>query len=218
MNPRTVRRYHVANLRVGILCEFSGVVRDAFRARGHDAVSCDTRPTLSPGPHIQGDCLSRDWSGFDLLICHPPCKLLSRAGLWMIRHHPHRERMRDEAAAFAVRLWELPVARMALENPIGHLWKILGRPTQTVNPYDFGEPARKATRLWIRGLPVLAKESNLFQQVKSIPVPPPPPIFIDKNGKPRHFTDAASGQSDKRSVTFTSIAAAMADQWGGLAV
>lgn len=189
-----------------MLCEFTGVVRDAFRSRGHDAVSCDLRDSMRPGPHIVADCLDLDWSAYDLVICHPPCKYLSRAGAWALKRDPGRAAYREAAGDFAVCLWGLPVPHLALENPVGHLWRLLGPPAQTVNPFDFGEPARKATCLWLRGLAPL---------VQTLRIDPPPAEMVDRSGKRRHRTDRLSGESWRRSATFPSIANAMAEQWGG---
>src|SRR5690606_12105822 len=103
----------------GILCEYSGIVRDAFLRKGYDAISCDLLPTESPGPHLQGDCLSFDWSNFDLLICHPPCTYLASSGLHWNKRIPGREQLTFEALEFVRELLSLPVDRIALENPIG---------------------------------------------------------------------------------------------------
>src|SRR5690606_11823248 len=102
---------------------------DAFLRRGHDAVSCDLLPTEAPGPHIQGDCLAQDWSGFDLLICHPPCTYLCNSGdRWLYRVR-ERWALMAEAALFFRRLLDLPARRVAVENPIphGHAQRIIGR-------------------------------------------------------------------------------------------
>lgn len=208
------------SMRVLVACERFGRVREAFAARGHDAWSCDLLPSEQPSQHqhIQGDVLDVLDDGWDLMIAHPPCKYLSRAGTWALRYQPDRRRLRDEAAAFALTLWNAPIGLIALENPIGHLWKILGRPHQSIDPFDFGEPVRKRTCLWLHGLPTLVKSPTLFQPCSTVPVKAPDPIMVDRNGKARHYTDFNSGQGSRRLVSFASIAAAMAEQWGALKI
>ena len=152
-------------------CEFSGVVRDAFRARGHDAVSCDLLPTERPGPHIQGDAIeamqSRRW---DMMIAHPPCTYLTNAGV----RHLHedvssrlgnrtaiygaaRYWMMREGGAFFTALLEALIPRKAIENPIPHGYAVqqIGPHSQVVQPWMFGHGEVKATCFWLRGLPPL---------------------------------------------------------------
>lgn len=215
-------------MRVGILCEFSGITRDAFIARGHDAVSCDILPTEKPGPHIQGDCLAQDWSGFDLLICHPPCTYLTYAGTahW---NKPGRAEKREEAMKFFLALYNLPVGKVCVENPFGYPCQAFRRPNQTINPFDFGEPIRKRTCLWLRGLPPLMVGEDLFGKAFGGRLPPPEPLYVGSRPKARyamdtsvrrwHWTEAQSSASHKdraheRSRSFKSIAAEMAAQWG----
>jgi hypothetical protein len=204
-------------VKVGILCEFSGRVRDAFLALGHDAVSCDLLPTDSPGPHRQGDCLEQDWSGFDLLICHPPCKYLSRAGVSWLNRQPNRATLRIQAMEFFLRLYHLPVDRVCVENPIGFPHQAFRLPDQTIEPYHFGDPHRKRTCLWLRNLPPLIVGPDLFVPTSRMPVKRPAALLVDAGGKPRHFTDMQPSESKRRSITFPGIAQAMAEQWGSLA-
>lgn len=192
-------------MNVLVACEFSGIVRDAFAARGHNAWSCDLLPSERPGNHIQGDAIvaaySRPW---DLMIAHPPSTYLSRAGA-RHRNAPGRVEKRDEAIRFAMALWNAPIQRVCMENPEGYMRTLFRRPDQVVNPFEFGHAARKKTLLWLRGLPPL---------FASLLVAPPPPIRIDPTGKRRHFTDSQAAGSRARSRTFQGIAEAMADQWG----
>ena len=187
-------------LKVGILCEFSGIVRDAFRALGHDAISCDLLPTESPGPHIQGDCLAQDWRGFDLLICHPPCTRLCNSGVrWLHERDLWRE-MR-EAAQFFRQCLDLPAPQVACENPIMHKYarEIVGRgPDQIIQPWQFGHGETKATGLWLRGLPRL-KPTN---------------IVPGREAKV-HTASPGPNRWKLRSLTYPGIARAMAEQWGG---
>lgn len=192
-------------MRALIACERSGVVRDAFIARGHDATSCDLEPTDQPGPHYRGDVRDLIGERWDLMIAHPPCTFLSRAGArW--RTAPGRTKSRDDAMKFFIQLWTAAIPRVCVENPEGFPRSVLGRPHQVINPYEFGEPTRKKTLLWLRGLP------PLFATLLC----PPPPVRIDSNGKRRHFTDSLPSGSPLRSQTFAGIASAMADQWGGI--
>lgn len=198
-------------MRVGVLCEFSGVVRDAFIRRGHDAVSCDLLPTESPGPHIQGDCLTHDWSRYDLLICHPPCTYLCSMGVWW--NHKRPERWSDTASAdhFFMDLWNLPVSRIVVENPIGIMSTRFRKPDQIINPWQFGHGTNKPTCLWLRGLPLLAPTKIVGKGE----------FYVKSNGsRLSKWSHKISGRSSERaknaSRTFVGIAEAMAEQWGGL--
>ena len=191
-------------MKIGVLCEFSGVVRDAFIARGHDAVSCDLLPTEAPGPHIQGDCLAQDWSGFDLLICHPPCTYLTWAGAgsW---NDPGRSEKRENALRFFVALWNLPAPRLAIENPRGYPDKAFRRHSQEVNPFNFGDPHRKRVCLWLRGLPPLMHTTKVHVY--------PDKTYLKSNGRKYncYFHQGKNGHA--RSRFFPGIARAMAEQW-----
>lgn len=197
-------------MKVLVACEFSGIVRDAFIARGHTAWSCDLLPTESDGgPHIVGDVrnvLALDW---DMMIAHPPCTYLANSGVhWLYRQDGRWERMR-EAARFFRTLLEAPIARIAVENPIMHKYavEIVGRKhDQTIQPYEFGHPESKRTCLWLKGLPHLVPIDVLQRPA---------------NGKWQNQTP--SGQNrlgpspDRwklRSATYRGIAEAMAAQWG----
>ena len=194
-------------MRVGVLCEFSGTVRDAFTRMGHDAISCDFLDTESPGPHIIGDCLDQDWSGFDLLICFPPCTYLASSGLHWNGRIPGRSEKTEEAVGFVRRLLALPVPRIALENPVGCLSTKLRRPDQIVQPWMFGHDASKATCLWLKGVPKLV------------------PTNVVKRPKGSRYGNQTVGGQNKlgstypdrwkaRSVTYAGLAEAMARQWG----
>lgn len=197
-------------MRVGILCEYSGIVRDAFLRKGHDAVSCDLLPTESPGPHLQGDCLNFDWSNFDLLICHPPCTYLASSGLHWNKRIPGREQLTFEALEFVRALLSLPADRIALENPIGCISSQIRKPDQIIQPYEYGHPESKKTCLWLKNLPLL-QPTNILT-----------PTQFQKNGKPLWNNQTPTGQNklgpseDRwkiRSKTYEGIAEAMAEQW-----
>ena len=187
-------------MNVAVLCEFSGTVRDAFIRRGHHAVSCDLLPCDNDGPHIQGDCLQRDWSGFDLLICHPPCTRLCNSGVrWLSERNLWAE-MRA-AAEFFKACMELGPACVC-ENPIMHKYavEIVGRKhDQLIQPWQFGHGETKATGLWLRGVPPL-QPTNIVDGREGR-------VWKESPGPDRWR---------RRSVTYQGIADAMAEQWGEL--
>ena len=181
-------------MRVLIACEFSGVVRDAFLARGHDAVSCDILPTAVSGPHIQGDALAAAHGGeWDLMVAHPPCTYLSVSGA---RWWKGREREQAEAAAFFRALYDAPVPRVCVENPVGFMsrWR---KPDQYVQPWQFGHGETKKTGLWLRGLPKLVSTNVVSGREARIHMMPP-----------------TKDRGLLRSITYAGIADAMAAQWG----
>lgn len=195
-------------MRVLIACESSGVVRDAFIARGHDAVSCDLLPTSSKGPHHQGDVRDLLHDGWDLLIAHPPCTYLSVSGMhWTTRGL--RDPSLTESALEFVRLFmDAPIKRIAIENPVSVISTRIRKPDQVINPYQFGHDASKKTCLWLKNLSPLRPTS--FVEPRMV------------NGKPRWANQTDSGQNrlspgpDRwklRSMTYAGIAAAMAEQW-----
>lgn len=206
-------------MRVLVACEFSGVVRDAFAARGHDAWSCDLLNTAHPAKHLQVDVRNvlddpRRFGGWDLMIAHPPCTYLSVSGLhWNKRGRTVGGRPRsvltEEALRFVEYLLAAPIARIALENPIGCISSKIRKPDQIIQPHHFGADASKATCLWLKNLPKLTP--TRFVQPRIV------------NGLPRWSNQTDSGQnklppseirSALRSITYPGIADAMADQWG----
>jgi hypothetical protein len=200
-------------MKVLVACEFSGIVRDAFAACGHDAWSCDLLPSELPGQHIQGDVLSiladRRW---DLMIAHPPCTYLSRAGArWW--SSPERQRKQGEALAFVFALRDAPIPHIAIENPIGALNRLWRYPDQTIQPWQFGHPFSKATCLWLKNLPPLLPTEAPFEN--------PTALLPSNVGKGRRmggkFQRGVVHSAKDASRTFPGIAAAMADQWGALA-
>lgn len=209
-------------LRVAVLCEVSGRVRDAFLARGHDAISCDLEPTESLGPHIQGDCRHYDWSGYDLIIAHPPCTYLSVVANRAMKEDKTGQRKIERFKAFDFFLWcyYLPVKKVCVENPIGYVNSHFRKRDQIIQPYFFGDPEMKTTCLWLRGLPPLihAKRDELF--FSRTHVEKPKPKYQHKHGKKKgqnvYFVESLSNNSKARSRTFPGIADAMAEQWGNL--
>lgn len=193
-------------MKVLIACEFSGVVRRAFAAKGHDAWSCDIVPAMDRSDkHLTCDVsevLEGDW---DLIVAHPPCTYLTVAGN---RYYAHRPELYLPAAEFATRFFEY-APKVCVENPIGRLSRLFRKPDQIIQPYDFGEDASKATCLWLQGLPKLMPT----ERVKGRMV----------NGKERWDNQTDSGQNklspsadraSLRSITYQGIADAMAEQWG----
>lgn len=197
-------------MRVLVACESSGAVRDAFLARGHDAMSCDLLPTDKPGPHHQGDVREVLGLGWDLMIAHPPCTFLCSSGLHWNKRIEGREQMTLEALEFVRLLLAAPVPRIALENPVGRIGTAIRKADQTVQPWQFGHDASKRTSLWLKGLPLLRPTEFVAPRMV--------------NNRPRWANQTDSGQNrlapspDRwklRSETFQGIAQAMAEQWGG---
>jgi len=139
-------------MRVLVACEFSGTVRDAFAAKGHDAWSCDLLPTERPGNHYEGDVLQHLSEGWDLMIAHPPCTYLCSSGLHWNHRTPGRDQLTEEALAFVKALLNAPIPKIALENPTGRINTAIAKPTQKVQPWQFGHDASKGTCLWLKGL------------------------------------------------------------------
>lgn len=160
--------------RILVACEYSGRVRDAFRALGHDAISCDLLPTDNPGPHYQGDCFeaikSRQW---DLIIMHPPCTALTVAGNSTYGEGQRKYGERLEAVKWTVALWETAKSHskaVAMENPVGVLPRLGGlNPAQYVQPYMFGHMEQKKTGLWLHNLPPLVETDNVYDAMMTLP-------------------------------------------------
>lgn len=189
-------------MKVLVACEFSGVVREAFRSRGHDAWSCDLIPAMDGSPnHIMGDAVwfaeNEDW---DLLIAHPPCTYLAVSGA---RWWADRREEQQKAAQFAYMLMSAPIARVCVENPIGYLSTYIRTAEQIVQPWMFGHGETKATCLWLNNLPTLVP-TNVVEGREPRCHHESPGI---KNGLTRQ---------QRRSITVQGFADAMAEQWGSL--
>lgn len=191
--------------RVLVACEFSGRVRDTFRAKGHDAVSCDIVPTDVPGPHIQGDVRDILNDGWDLLIAFPPCQYLTKSNAWRWQEIAAQ---RDDALRFVQVLMGAPIPRIAVENPAGAIGTHIRPATQYVHPWHFGEPWQKQTGLWLMNLP------PLVPTVKQRPDDVKPYIDAGYGGRRRPYEPGRARNPKQRSLTFQCIAQAMADQWG----
>jgi hypothetical protein len=183
-------------VRVLVACEYSGVVRDAFIALGHEAMSCDLLPTDAPGPHYQGDVrdvLDYPW---DLMVAHPPCTHLSVSGA---RHFAEKrlDGRQQAAVSFFMALARAPIPRIAIENPVCIMSSLWRKPDQTVQPWQFGHGETKATCLWLKNLPLLRPTNIVEGREQRIWKMPP-----------------SEDRWKLRSATFPGLAEAMASQWG----
>lgn len=196
-------------MRVLVACEFSGTVRDAFAAAGHQAWSCDLLPPETAGNHYQGDVRDILYDDWDMLIAHPPCTYLCSSGLHWNKRRPGRAAQTEEALAFVRLLLDAPIKRIALENPTGCIGTRIRKADQIIQPYQFGHDASKGTCLWLKNLPPLEPTQYIHPRLV--------------NGRPRWSNQTDSGQNRlapsanrwaERSKTYAGIAAAMAAQWG----
>ena len=181
-------------MRVLVACEYSGTVRDAFIARGHDAMSCDLLPTERPGPHYQGDVFDILDDGWDLMIAHPPCTHLAVSGArWW------KDKLNEQAEAlwFVAQLMDARIPRIAIENPVSKISTAIRKPDQIVQPWQFGHGETKATCLWLKGLPKLV-----------------PTQVVEGREARIHKMSPGPDRWKERSRTYQGIADAMASQWG----
>jgi len=187
-------------MRVLVACEFSGIVREAFIARGHDAISCDLIPSERIGEHFLGDVMDclRVEKEFDLMIHHTPCTDLASSGA---RWFPQKVEKQKKAVEFFRTLMDVAIPMIAGENPIGRLSTLYRKPDQIIQPWQFGEPETKATCLWLKNLPKLIP-------TKIIPE--------DQRKHSVHMEPPSPDRWKNRSRTFQGIADAMANQWGSL--
>lgn len=180
-------------MRVLVACEFSGTVRDAFRKRGHDAMSCDLLDTEAPGPHYKGDVRDVLHDGWDLMIAHPPCTHLAVSGA---RWFKEKQTEQAEALEFVRVLLDAPIARIALENPISIISSRIRKPDQIIQPWQFGHGETKATCLWLKNLPLL-KPTNI----------------VEGREARVHKMPPSADRWKLRSMTYSGIAEAMGEQW-----
>ena len=205
-------------MKILVACEMSGRVRDAFRAKGHDAWSCDIEDTIAnPRWHIKDDVLNHLDEGWDMMIGHPVCRYLANSGakhlyLGMKKENgpcPERWKNMRKAAEFFLKLWNAPIAKVAIENPIMHCHakRLIGmKQTQLIQPWHFGHRKMKATCLWIRGLSQLSPTD--------IVGPPPKAPEERKAWAEVHRMAPSADREMKRSLTYQGIANAMSEQWG----
>ena len=190
-------------MRVLVACEYSGVVRDAFAAKGHDAWSCDILDSESEGQHIRGDALEVLHKGWDLMIAHPPCTHLSVSGARWFTEGKKPMFLRENALDFVKKLMAAPIDRICIENPVSVISSHIREADQTINPYQFGHTEYKRTCLWLKNLPLLKETDNVLEKTRELP---------DKIAN--RIWWLGSGKGKERSKFYTGIASAMADQWG----
>ena len=181
-------------MKVLVACEYSGRVRDAFTAKGHDAISCDLLETEVPGKHYKGDIKDIIYDGFDLMIAHPPCTHLAVSGS---RHFWRKEKEQKEALDFVRFLMDAPIKRWCLENPVSIISSRIRPSDQTIQPYMFGHGETKATCFWLKNLPLLKPTKYVEGREPKVWLEPPGP-----------------DRWKNRSRTYQGIADAMAEQWG----
>ena len=183
-------------MKVLVACEYSGRVRDAFIAKGHEAYSCDVLPTDVPGPHFRchvEEIIDHEW---DLMICHPPCTHLAVSGA---RHFAAKKAsgVQDEALDFVRMLLNANIPKIALENPVSIISSRIRKPDQIIQPWQFGHGETKSTCLWLKGLPLLT-----------------PTDIVEGRSDRIHKMPPSPDRWKLRSTTYQGIANAMADQWG----
>jgi hypothetical protein len=191
-------------MKILIACEYSGRVRDAFIAQGHDAISCDLLPTERAGPHYQGNVLDILNNGWDMMIAHPPCTDLAVSGAaWFAKKRA--DGSQQKSIEFFMALANAPIPRICIENPIGIMSTLWRKPSQIVQPWMFGHPESKATCLWLKGIPLLISTKNVKAEMELLP----------RNKQMRmHYLPPSPNRWKIRSETYQGIADAMASRWG----
>ena len=207
-------------MKILVACEYSGIVRDAFIKKGHNAISCDILPSESDlGKHYQGDVMDILYEDWDMMIAHPPCTYLSVSGLRWLYHEedkhlpkelrrphpkfPNRLQQQQDALDFVKTLLNAPIEKIALENPVSVISSKIRKPSQTIQPYQFGHPEQKRTCLWLKNLPLLQHTNNVYDYMMTLPI---------KERQRIHWLGGGKGK--ERSKFFTGFAEAMAEQWG----
>ncbi len=189
-------------MKILIACEYSGRVRDAFIAKGHDAMSCDIEPTDSPGPHYQGDVRDILDDNWDMVIAFPPCTHLAVSGA---KHFAQKraDGRQQEGIDFFMLFTELKVP-YCIENPVGIMSTEWRKPDQIIQPWQFGDPFQKTTCLWLNDLPPLV-HTNIVEKGE---------FYVSPSGKKLPLWYSKNKSAKNRSTTFQGVANAMADQWG----
>lgn len=194
-------------MRVLVCCEFSGIVRDSFSARGHHAVSCDLLPCERPGRHLQCDVMDVLGYGWDLIMMHPPCTKIALCGNATYGRGMARHSERIAALDWTELLWRTAVSlcpRVGLENPKNVLGARIGKRTQTIHPWQFGHLEQKETWLWLHGIPKLNPTEIVYDEMMKLP----------RNQRERiHYMAPSDTRGQERSRTFPGIARAMSLQW-----
>jgi len=183
-------------MKILVACEYSGIVRDAFIAQGHEAMSCDILPTERPGPHYQGNVLNILHDGWDLMVAHPPCTHLAVSGAkhFLAKRADGRQ---DAALDFVRSLMLAPILRICIENPVSIISTRIRKPDQIIQPWQYGHGETKTTCLWLQGLLLLT-----------------PTNVVEGRSNRIHTMPGGKDQAKNRSKTYQGIADAMADQWG----
>ena len=195
-------------MKILIACEYSGIVRDAFTRKGHDAISCDILPTESEGKHYQGDIFDVLYDDWDMMIAHPPCTHLAVSGARWFTEGKKPWSLQVEALDFVRKLLDAPVNKIALENPVSVISTKIRKPNQIIQPFEYGHDVSKKTCLWLKNLPNL-KPTKIVK-----------PEMVLVNGKKmskmhyESFRLPPKERSKVRSKFYTGIADAMAEQWG----
>lgn len=193
-------------MNVLVACEFSGIVREAFKRHGHNAWSCDLLPSEKNGNHLQCNVLDVLNYGWDLMVAHPPCTYLCSSGLHWNKKDASRSNKTEDALKFVELLLNAPIGKIAIENPIGCISTRIRKPDQIIQPWQFGHPESKSTCLWLKNLKALT-----------------PTCILEKPQSGHWNNQTPSGQNKigpsadrwkKRSITYYGIANAMAEQWG----
>ena len=182
-------------MKILIACEYSGIVRDAFIAKGHEAMSCDLLPTERPGPHYQGDVFDIINDGWDMMIAHPPCTHLAVSGARWFKDKINEQ---IDALRFVKIIMNAPILKICVENPVSIISSHIRKPDQIIQPWQFGYGETKATCLWLKNLPLL-KPTNI----------------VEGREARVHKMPPSKDRWKERSRTYEGIAAAMAEQWGG---
>ena len=177
-----------------VACEFSGIVREAFAAKGHNALSCDLLDTEIPGQHYDGDVLEILYLGWDLMIAHPPCTHLAVSGA---RWFKDKREEQEEALDFVRILLDAPINKICLENPVSIISTRIRKPDQYIHPWQFGHGETKKTCLWLKNLPLLV-----------------PTNIVDGRDDRIHKMPPSKDRWKIRSRTYQGVADAMAEQWG----
>ena len=191
-------------MKVLVACEMSGVVREAFAARGHDAWSIDQQETLQEGQHIRGNVEDHLDKGWDLMVAFPPCTHLAVSGA---RYFPEKiaDGRQQAALGFVQLLLDADIPRIALENPVGVISTKIRKPDQYVQPWMFGEDAAKKTGLWLKNLPKLQPTNIISKE-----------LYANQTPSGQNKLGPSPERAKIRSMTYQGIADAMADQWGRL--
>ena len=194
-------------MKVLIACEYSGRVRDAFIAQGHDAISCDLLPTERVGPHYQGNVFDIINDGFDLMVAHPPCTDLAVSGAaWFAKKRA--DGSQQKSIEFFMALANANIPKICIENPIGIMSTLWRKPSQIIQPWMFGHPESKATCLWLKGIPLLIPTKNVKPEMELLP----------RNKQMRmHYLPPSPNRWKLRSETYQGIADAMAERWSNRA-